>query len=49
LLIRGDEGASRIAKLIVKIRPGDFEKIGAAEAMVDEFVDVGRIIEKLRA
>lgn len=41
--------ASKIAKLIVKIRPGDFEKIRAAEAMVDEFVDVGRIIEKLRA
>jgi BioD-like phosphotransacetylase family protein len=40
--------ASRIAKLIVKIRPGDFEKIGAAEAMVDEFVDVDRLIEKLR-
>jgi hypothetical protein len=40
--------ASKIAKLIVKIRPDDFEKISAAEAMVDEFVDVDRIIEKLR-
>lgn len=40
--------ASKIAKLIVKIRPGDFEKIRAAEAMVDEFVDVDRVIEKLR-
>lgn len=40
--------ASKIAKLIVKIRPGDFEKIRAAEAIVDEFVDVDRIIEKLR-
>jgi len=40
--------ATKIAKLIVKIRPGDFEKIRAAEAMVDEFVDVDRIIEKLR-
>lgn len=41
--------ASKIAKLIVKIRPGDFDKIRAAERMVDEFVDVDRIIEKLRA
>jgi BioD-like phosphotransacetylase family protein len=39
--------ASRIAKLIIKIRPGDFEKINAAEAIVDEFVDVDRILEKL--
>ena len=40
--------ASRIAKLIVKIRPGDFDKIRAAEKMVDEFVNVERIIEKLK-
>ncbi len=40
--------ASRIAKLIVKIRPGDFEKIRAAEALVEEFVNVDRVIEKLR-
>lgn len=40
--------ASKIAKLIVKIRPGDFEKIRAAEQMVDEFVNVDRIAEKLR-
>ncbi|MHB9036129.1 MAG: phosphotransacetylase family protein [Armatimonadota bacterium] len=40
--------ASKIAKLIVKIRSGDSEKISAAEALVDEFVDVDRIIEKLR-
>ncbi|MCE5314129.1 MAG: AAA family ATPase [Armatimonadota bacterium] len=40
--------ASKIAKLIVKIRPGDFEKISAAEALVDEFVDVDSIIEKLQ-
>jgi len=39
--------ASRIAKLIVKIRPGDTEKIRAAEAVVNEYVDVDRIIEKL--
>ncbi|MCE5200430.1 MAG: AAA family ATPase [Armatimonadota bacterium] len=41
--------ASKIAKLIVKIRPGDFEKIQQAEKMVDGFVNVDRIIEKLRA
>lgn len=40
--------ASRIAKLIVKIRPGDFDKIKAAEELVDEYVDVDRIIEKLK-
>ena len=38
--------ASRIAKLIVKIRPTDFDKIRAAEAMVEEFVDVDKIIER---
>lgn len=40
--------ASKIAKLIVKIRPGDFEKIRAAETIVEDFVDVDRIVEKLR-
>jgi len=39
--------ASRIGKLIVKIRPGDFDKIRAAEKLVEEFVDVERIIGKL--
>lgn len=39
--------ASRIAKLIVKIRPSDTEKIRAAEAMVEEFVDVDRLLDKL--
>lgn len=38
--------ASKIAKLIVKIRPTDFDKIRAAEAMVEEFVDVDKIIER---
>lgn len=38
--------ATKIAKLIVKIRPTDFEKIRAAEAIVEEFVDVDRIIER---
>jgi BioD-like phosphotransacetylase family protein len=40
--------ASRIAKLIVKIRPGDFDKITAAEEMVEEYVDVDRLIELLK-
>jgi BioD-like phosphotransacetylase family protein len=31
-----------------KIRPGDSEKIRAAEALVDEFVDVDRPLESLR-
>ena len=50
ILVREDtySVASKIARLIVKIRPGDSEKIAAAEALVDEFVDVDRIIEKLR-
>ena len=39
--------ASRIAKLIVKIRPGDFEKIRAAEELVDQYVDVDRLLGKL--
>lgn len=38
--------ASRIAKLIVKIRPTDFDKIRSAEAMVEEFVDLDKIIER---
>lgn len=40
--------ASRIAKLIVKIRPGDFEKIRAAEELVDQYVDVDRLLDKLK-
>lgn len=40
--------ASKIAKLIVKIRPGDGDKIGAAEELVDQYVNVDRILEKLR-
>ena len=39
--------ASKIAKLIVKIRPNDFDKIRAAEEMVDQYVDVDRILAKL--
>lgn len=41
--------ASKIAKLIVKIRPTDIDKIRAAEAMVEEFVDVDKIIERAGA
>ena len=40
--------ASRIATLTVKISPGDIDKIQSAERLVDEFVNVERIIEKLR-
>jgi len=37
--------ASKIAKLIVKIRPGDTEKIRLTEEMVEEYVDVDKIME----
>lgn len=40
--------ASKIAKLIVKIRPGDFDKIKAAEDMVEQYVDVDRLLDKLK-
>jgi len=40
--------ASRIATLTTKVNAGDLDKIRAAEQMVDEFVDVERIIQKLR-
>jgi BioD-like phosphotransacetylase family protein len=38
--------ASKIAKLIVKIRPSDTEKIRFAEQMVENYVDVDQIMEK---
>ncbi|MCL5104877.1 MAG: AAA family ATPase [Armatimonadetes bacterium] len=41
--------ASRIAKLIVKIRPGDTDKIRSVEEMVDQCVNVDRLLEKLRS
>lgn len=40
--------ASKIAKLIVKIRSSDVSKIRTAEALVDEYVDVDRILEKIK-
>lgn len=40
--------ASKIAKLTVKIRPTDVAKIRAAEEMVEEFVDIDRILELAR-
>ena len=40
--------ASRIAKLIVKIRPTDEDKIRVAEEMVDRYINVDRIIEKIK-
>jgi len=39
--------ASKINKLIVKIRPGEVQKIRAAEELVAEFVDVDRMLEAL--
>lgn len=39
--------ASKVNKLIVKIRPGDFEKIRASQDMFSQYVDVGRLMEKL--
>ena len=40
--------ATKINKLIVKIRPGDMNKIQATERLVSEYVNVDRILEKLR-
>ncbi len=51
ILVREDTYtvASKIAKLIIKIRPGDTGKIRAAEEMVDQYVDVDRILDMLKA
>ena len=40
--------ASKIAKLIIKIRPSDTAKIRAAEEMVDQYVDVDRVLGMLQ-
>lgn len=40
--------AAKISSLMVKIRPGDRNKIYAAERLVKQYVDVDRILEKLR-
>jgi len=39
--------ASKINKLIIKIRPGDTQKIRAAEDLVEQYVDVDRILDLL--
>ncbi len=39
--------ASKIAKLIVKIRPSDMEKVRYAERMVEEYVDIDRIVDAI--
>ncbi len=39
--------ASKVNRLIVKIRPGDTEKVRATEEIFDEFVDLGRILEAI--
>lgn len=41
--------ASKLDKLIVKIRPGDYDKIRATEDMVEEYVDIDRIMEKMQS
>lgn len=39
--------ASKIAKLIVKIRPSDTDKIRAAEELVEQCVDIDRLLQRL--
>jgi hypothetical protein len=39
--------ATRIDRLIVKIRSEDIDKIQASEQLIEEFVDVNRILELL--
>ena len=39
--------ASKVNKLIVKVRPGDSEKVRTAEELFEEFVDLDRILEKM--
>ncbi len=41
--------ASKIAKLIIKIRPGDTDKIRVAEEMVEQSVDIDRMLDILRS
>lgn len=37
--------AAKIDHLIVKIRPGDVEKIRSVETLIEEYVDVDRVVE----
>jgi len=39
--------ASKVNQLIVKIRPGDADKVRATQEMFGQYVDVGRILEKI--
>ncbi len=39
--------ASKVNRMIVKVRPGDSEKVREAEDMFAEYVDLTRILEKL--
>lgn len=41
--------AAKIDNLIVKIRPSDTEKISSVENLIEEYVDIDRIIELMRA
>jgi BioD-like phosphotransacetylase family protein len=40
--------AAKIDHLIVKIRPSDIDKIHATEALIEEYVDVNRILSLMR-
>lgn len=42
------KAASEIYDLVVKIRPGDKEKTEIAESLVRDYVDVDRILEKIK-
>ena len=39
--------ASKINNLIVKVRPGDKEKIAASEKLIAQYVDIDRIMDML--
>jgi hypothetical protein len=41
--------AKRITNLIIKIKPEDTEKINQIKGMIKEYVDVGQIIERIKA
>lgn len=43
------KAATKIHGLIVKVRPGDTEKIQASEKLIEEHVDMSRVLDLLRA
>lgn len=42
------ETASRISRAIFKVRAEDYEKINKTEALIREYVDIDRLLEKLK-